>query len=317
MEHTQAVTEPMTTGAHASVMPAEVLSALQVVPEGVYVDATFGRGGHARQIASQLTTGTLVVIDKDPQAIACAEALKQQHQWPLHICQGSFKSLGMFMDAAGIEKANGILFDLGVSSPQLEDPARGFSFMREGPLDMRMDNTHGPTAAEWLQTATEAEIAHALKIYGQERFAHKIAHKIVATRTKEPILTTLALVDRIEDAIPFKERHKHFATRTFQAIRMVINQELQDIEIALQVAMHRLAKGGRLAVISFHSLEDRLVKQSFKAASEGLVPESIIPFRGRRPLGIVKLVGKYKPSEEEVRVNPRARSAILRVVEKC
>lgn len=301
---------------HESVMLAETIEALNISPEGDYVDATFGRGGHARAVARLLSGGRLLVMDKDPEAIDCARTL-QESGLPIAIYHGSFKHLRDALNEHGFGQVNGILFDLGVSSPQLDNAERGFSFMKNGPLDMRMDTTRGQTAAEWLATAEEATIAHALKVYGEERFAGRIARKLVEVRKLSPITTTQQLVDVIEAAIPFKEKNKHFATRTFQAVRMVVNEELDDIKISLMEAINALKSGGRLVVMSFHSLEDRLVKQTLKAASMGEEPKGMIPYRGDRPKGILKLLGKMKAKDSEIAVNPRSRSAILRVAEKC
>jgi 16S rRNA (cytosine1402-N4)-methyltransferase len=311
MARLETVTTP-----HASVMLNEAIEALNITPEGDYVDATFGRGGHSRVIASMLSSGRLLVIDKDPEAITSANALKDSGL-PIEVYHGSFKDIQEALEEHGFGLVDGILFDLGVSSPQLDNPERGFSFMRNGPLDMRMDTTKGITAADWISQTDEADIAHALKVYGEERFAGRIARKIVEVRTTTPITTTQALVDVIEKAIPFKEKNKHFATRTFQAVRMVVNQELEDVKIALTGAINALKSGGRLVVLSFHSLEDRLVKQTLKAASMGEEPKGIIPYKGDRPKGILKLLGKMKATEAEVSLNARSRSAILRVAEKC
>ncbi len=301
---------------HTSVMPVEAIEALRITPEGDYVDATFGRGGHSRAIASLLSTGRLLVMDKDPQAIASAQTLKESGL-PIDIYHGSFKYIQKALDELGFGLVDGILFDLGVSSPQLDDASRGFSFMKNGPLDMRMDTTRGITAAQWVATTSEEEMAYAFKVYGEERFSKKIARKIVDVRSTMAIETTQQLVDVIDKAIPFKEKNKHFATRTFQAIRMVVNEELEDLTLALKDAINALKSGGRLVVLSFHSLEDRLVKQTLKAASMGEEPKGIIPYRGDRPKGIIKLLGKMKATEAEVARNARSRSAILRVVEKC
>lgn len=308
--------ETVDTPLHTSVMLNEAIEALRISPAGDYVDATFGRGGHARAIASLLSGGRLLVMDKDPEAIISAQALKDSGL-PIEIFHGSFKQLQEALDEHGFGQVDGILFDLGVSSPQLDNPERGFSFMKNGPLDMRMDTTRGQTAAEWLAHAEEADIAYALKVYGEERFAGRIARKIVEVRGLSPLTTTQELVNVIEKAIPFKEKNKHFATRTFQAVRMVVNQELEDVKIALTEAINALKSGGRLVVMSFHSLEDRLVKQTLKAASMGEEPKGIIPYRGDRPKGILKLLGKMKATDSEIAVNARSRSAILRVAEKC
>lgn len=300
---------------HESVMLPEALNALNVQPDGRYVDATFGRGGHARQILSKLKSGRLMVIDKDPQAIALAKAWHDEGQ-PIDVKHGSFSALSQFLFEQEWDAVDGILFDLGVSSPQLDDPERGFSFTQDGPLDMRMDPTSGISAAQWVNETPEAEIAQALKTYGEERFAKRIAHKIVQVRAEKPIETTLELVEIIKEAQPVRDKHKHPATRSFQAIRMVVNQELDDITQALKQAIAALKKGGRLVVISFHSLEDRLVKQTLKAAAKGDVIPHFIPVRHEDVKGDIKLLGKQKPSDDELAHNPRSRSAILRVAEK-
>ncbi len=302
---------------HETVMRKDAIEALNVQPHGLYVDATFGRGGHARGIVEQLTDGKLLVIDKDPQAIEQAEALKAEG-FPIEIRQGSFKHLNKWIEELAWEEVDGVLFDLGVSSPQIDDPQRGFSFMKPGPLDMRMDTTQGMSAAEWLKIAKEEDIAKVLKEYGEERFARRIARRICETRDKNPIETTDQLVAVISQAQPKRDKYKHFATRSFQAIRIFINQELEDLEEALEQAIDVLRKEGRLVAISFHSLEDRIVKTCFKKAAKSILDDlpSFIPLRHQESNARVKLLGKYKPSSDETSRNPRARSAMMRVVEK-
>lgn len=298
-------------------MCKDAIEALDVQPHGLYVDATFGRGGHARGIAEKLVDGKLLVIDKDPEAIAHAEKLKAEGL-PIEIRQGSFKHLNKWIKELAWQQVDGVLFDLGVSSPQLDDASRGFSFMKPGPLDMRMDTTRGVSAAEWLQTAKEEEIAKVLKEYGEERFARRIARKICEKREQNPIETTDQLVAIIAQAQPQKDKYKHFATRSFQAIRIFINQELDDLQETLEQAIDSLGKGGRLVVISFHSLEDRIVKTCFKNAAKSKLDKlpTFIPLLHKDSDAKVKLLGKYKPTSDETARNPRARSAMMRVVEK-
>jgi 16S rRNA (cytosine1402-N4)-methyltransferase len=306
----------MQTPAHRPVLYDEVLDALVVRADGLYVDGTFGRGGHARGVLERLSErGSLVAIDRDPQAIDCAH-----QEWGgdarVRICHASFDRLAEFV-APG--SASGVLFDLGVSSPQLDDAVRGFSFLRDGPLDMRMDPTTGISAADWIATADEREISQVIAEYGEDRFARKIARAIVAARVVERIETTLQLAAVVASAIParFREPGKHPATRAFQAIRIRVNRELELLEVGLRAALDALAPGGRLAVISFHSLEDRMVKRFMRDASEedpmwrGMpsMPESARPK--------MRLIGKaVRASDTEVAENVRARSAVLRVAEK-
>ncbi|AWK43286.1 MULTISPECIES: 16S rRNA (cytosine(1402)-N(4))-methyltransferase RsmH [Photorhabdus] len=304
---------------HTSVLLDEAVNGLNIRENGIYIDGTFGRGGHSRLILSQLgTEGRLIAIDRDPQAIEVAKAITDPR---FSIVHGPFSKLAHYTEKAGlIGKIDGVLLDLGVSSPQLDDPERGFSFMRDGPLDMRMDPTRGQSAAEWLMNATADDIAWVLKTFGEERFAKRIARAIVACNQEEPITRTKALADLIAQASPIKEKHKHPATRSFQAIRIYINSELEEIEQALEGALQVLAPQGRLSVISFHSLEDRIVKRFIRQNSRGpQVPaglpltEEQLKARGGRSL---KSIGKMKPSEEEVADNPRARSSVLRFAEK-
>jgi 16S rRNA (cytosine1402-N4)-methyltransferase len=241
----------------------------------------------------------------------------QNEGQPLEIRHGSFDKLQYWIEELGwFGKVDGILFDLGVSSPQLDDPERGFSFMKEGPLDMRMDPTQGQSAAQWLNSADEQDIARVLKEYGEERFAKRIARKIVETRAENPLQTTHDLTKLIEAAQPVRDKHKHPATRSFQAIRIFINNEIQDIQAATDQAIRCLNKGGRLVVISFHSLEDRTIKQALKKAAKGLEIPYYIPIIGDQAGGEIKLLGKTKASDAEVKLNPRARSAMMRMAEK-
>ena len=299
--------------AHAPVLLEEALAGLAVRPAGTYVDATYGRGGHARALLARLGAGgRLVVVDRDPEAI---EHARQEFGADprVRICHATFDRLVELVGEAG---ADGVLLDLGVSSPQLDDPARGFSFLRDGPLDMRMDPGGGPSAADFLASAAEAEIAAVIAGYGEERFARRIARSIVAARAAAPLATTGALADLVSAAIParLREPGKHPATRTFQALRIHVNGELKLLERGLDAALAVLKAGGRLAVISFHSLEDRRVKRFMRTHALGDpvwrgLPNA--PLAARPRLG---LVGKAQhAAPEEIARNPRARSAVLRV----
>jgi len=308
---------------HRPVLLEEALAALNVQEDGAYVDATYGRGGHAAALVERLgPRGSLLAIDRDPQAVAAArEHLGDDAR--VHVVQGDFAMLAdiarQHRPAAGYD---GILMDLGVSSPQLDDPARGFSFRHGGPLDMRMDPEAGPSAADWLAEVDERELADVTRRLGEERHAKRIARAIVREREREPITTTDRLAGIVAGAVPGRERERHPATRTFQAIRMHINTELESLDAGLAAAPGLLAPGGRLAVISFHSLEDRRVKQFMRRCADtgsGAQRDE----RGR-PLPVVnavtptlRLVGKGQvPSDAEIEFNPRARSARLRVAEK-
>lgn len=305
--------------AHRSVLLDECVAALNLKSDGIYVDATFGRGGHTQAILDQLGPEARVIgIDKDPQAIATGEALAQQ-DGRFFIHHGSFAELEEAVSEAGLlGQVDGILMDLGVSSPQLDDAARGFSFMREGPLDMRMDNSRGQSAAEWLARAKEAEIAKVLKEYGEERFARRIARAIVAARQEAPIETTQQLVAVITAVMPRqREQDKHPATRSFQGIRIFINQELEDLRNCLEQVLAVLAPSGRLAVISFHSLEDRIVKRFVRDLAKGDDFPPDMPVTVDQLAPKMRLIGKaIRASKEELNANPRARSAVLRVAEK-
>lgn len=285
---------------HEPVLLTEVLAYLNIQAEGTYVDGTFGRGGHSRALLAQLgPQGTLIALDRDPAAVRYAQEQSVFTDKRFKIWQADFARLTQIvMQADCLGKVNGILLDLGVSSPQLENAARGFSFLRAGPLDMRMDLAQSLTAAEWLNTAQEEEMRQVFQEYGEERYARRIAAAIVQARAQAPLQDTAQLAAIVAAAHPQWERHKHPATRVFQAIRLHINQELQQLEQVLAQCERVLAPAGRLLVISFHSLEDRMVKRWIQQS----------PF--------FKKIAKVKPSAAEIAVNPRARSALLRVAEK-
>lgn len=253
---------------HTTVLLDEAVNGLNIRPDGIYIDGTFGRGGHSRLILSQLgEEGRLLAIDRDPQAIAVAQTINDPR---FSIIHGPFSALADYVAERELTgKIDGILLDLGVSSPQLDDAERGFSFMRDGPLDMRMDPTRGQSAAEWLQTAEEADIAWVLKTFGEERFAKRIARAIVERNREQPMTRTKELAEVVAAATPVKDKFKHPATRTFQAVRIWVNSELEEIEQALKSSLSVLAPGGRLSIISFHSLEDRIVKRFMREQSRG------------------------------------------------
>ncbi|MBA2408285.1 MAG: 16S rRNA (cytosine(1402)-N(4))-methyltransferase RsmH [Gammaproteobacteria bacterium] len=303
---------------HQPVLLQEALAALAITPDGVYVDGTCGRGGHSAAILEQLDdTGRLIGMDKDPQAVQAVRArFDADKRFSVEL--GSFALMRVLTDRLEITgRVNGILLDLGVSSPQLDDPERGFSFSKSGPLDMRMDTTGGLTAAHWLAQAGEAEIAEVLKVYGEERFARRIARAIVDARRVTPIETTTQLTDLIVAASPRRERHKHPATRSFQAIRIFINRELEELTQVLLNSLAVLAAFGRLVVISFHSLEDRIVKRFIRQHAGGASVPRGLPITGGQAAGMLRKLGKViRPSTEECRRNPRARSAVLRMAER-
>jgi 16S rRNA (cytosine1402-N4)-methyltransferase len=303
---------------HQPVLLQEVIEHLAINPDGIYIDATFGRGGHSREILQRLNSkGRLLAIDQDPQAQAAAKKEFTQDQRFTFIA-GSFKHLQEIAQSQDIlGKVQGVLLDLGVSTPQLANPQRGFSFLHDGPLDMRMDTTKGLTAADWLNTAEQNAIADVFKRYGEERFARRIAASIVRARTHEPITTTSRLAQIIAAAQPVWQKGKHPATRCFQALRIFINDELAVLQMCLQQSLEVLAVGGRLLAISFHSLEDRIVKQFIRQHARGeFVPASIPLKHSAMPVGRLRELARVKPSHKEVAENPRARSAILRVAEK-
>lgn len=304
---------------HRPVLLDESLEALGLRPDGIYVDATFGRGGHAQEILRRLgPDGRLLGLDKDPQAVATAQQ-RFGAEPRFSICHGSFADMRQVVAEADLlGKVDGVLMDLGVSSPQLDDASRGFSFLRDGPLDMRMDNSHGMSAAEWLARAKESEIARVLKEYGEERFARRIARAIVAARQEQAIETTGQLVGIIKAVMPKqREQDKHPATRSFQGIRIFINQELDDLRVCLGQVLDVLNTGGRLAVISFHSLEDRIVKRFMRDQARGDDFPSDMPVTVDQLNPMMRLVGKaVRASTDELASNPRARSAVLRIAEK-
>ena len=302
---------------HLPVLHGEVLEALAVKASGVYLDATFGRGGHARSILDSLgPDGRLIVLDRDPQAIEVAKNLFGEDQ-RVTIIRGSFEMLGELAREHGISALDGLLFDLGVSSPQLDEAERGFSFQKDGPLDMRMDNEEGMTAAQWLAEATEDEINQVLWRYGEEKHARRISRAILSRREEKPFERTADLAAVISSAVPRSRERKHPATRTFQAIRIHLNREMQSLESGLDAALEILAPGGRLCVISFHSLEDRMVKRFIRGHSR---PDPVyaglpdIPLHAQPRMAVT---GKaVTASAQELDENPRSRSATLRVGEK-
>ena len=303
---------------HISVLLSEALEGLAVQPDGLYVDGTFGRGGHSRAILARLSAqGCLLGFDKDPEAIRVGNQLAAE-DGRFVVVQRSFADMAEELRARGLHgKVHGVLLDLGVSSPQLDDPQRGFSFLHDGPLDMRMNPDAGMSAAEWINSADESDIATVLWEYGEERFSRRMARAIAARRELEPFTRTADLAEVIKQANPAWEKHKHPATRAFQGIRIFINRELEDLAAGLQAALDVLAPGGRLAVISFHSLEDRQVKQFMRREAKGAPLPRNLPVRDADIHVTLKLIGKaIKPSAEEIEHNPRARSAVLRVAEK-
>ncbi|MGQ9830824.1 MAG: 16S rRNA (cytosine(1402)-N(4))-methyltransferase RsmH [Thermochromatium sp.] len=305
---------------HTPVLLEETVSALLVQSDGVYVDGTFGRGGHSRAILARLgAAGRLLGFDRDPEAVAAGQALAaQDRRFSIH--RGSFADIGRLLDEAGVAaRLNGLLLDLGVSSPQLDTPERGFSFMADGPLDMRMDPESGESAAQWLARAEQDEIATVLREFGEERFANRIARAIVETRVQTPIRTTRQLAELVARTVPRREPGQHPATRTFLAVRIQVNGELKALRRCLDQVCDWLVIGGRLAVISFHSLEDRLVKRFIQREAKGWEPPKCVPVRAVeiRGRGRLRPVGKLvRPSAAEQALNPRARSAILRVAER-
>jgi 16S rRNA (cytosine1402-N4)-methyltransferase len=301
---------------HVTVLREEAVEALAIRPGGDYIDATFGRGGHSRAILARLgVSGRLLALDRDPAAIAAGEAMNDGR---FTLAHRPFAELLQAAGDTGWEGADGVLFDLGVSSPQLDDGERGFSFRQDAPLDMRMDTTRGETAAEWLARAEVREITEVLRDYGEERFAFQIAKKVVALRSEQPILTTGGFAALVRETVRTREPGQDAATRSFQALRIHINQELDQLALALPQALDLLRPGGRLVVISFHSLEDRIVKRFLRdAAVPDAVPKNV-PLRAHElPQPKLRLVGKaVRASEAEIQANPRARSAVMRVAEK-
>ena len=301
---------------HRTVLLDEAVEALALTGarcDGIYVDGTFGRGGHSRRILAGLSArGRLIAFDKDPQANAVAEQLAQDDA-RFAIMHDSFATLDTALAARGITQLDGMLLDLGVSSPQVDDATRGFSFRADGPLDMRMDTTRGRSAAQWLASETQDNIEKVIRDYGEERFAFQIAKAIVARRAVEPLVSTRDFAALVASAVKTREKGKDPATRTFQAVRIFINQELEELEAGLNQAYERLAPFGRLVVISFHSLEDRIVKRFMADKANVPQPHRRLPVRAvDLPSPLMKLLGRVKPSEEEITANPRSRSAVMR-----
>jgi 16S rRNA (cytosine1402-N4)-methyltransferase len=304
---------------HISVLLDETIEALDIKPNGIYIDGTFGRGGHSGEILKRLgSEGRLIAIDRDPSAIEAAKRFADDKRF--QIVHNQFSNIrDVAEQLALLAKVDGILLDIGVSSPQLDQAERGFSFMQDGPLDMRMDPTSGRSAAQWLAEAELEDITFVIKKYGEEKFGRRIATKIIETRDEHPITTTKQLADLVDDAVPVKDKHKHPATRTFQAIRIYINSELEEITTALNGSLEVLKPAGRLAVISFHSLEDRIVKQFIKKQSKGeAIPRGLPLTDAQLKLNLtLKAIGKaIKPSEREIEVNSRARSSVLRIAQR-
>jgi 16S rRNA (cytosine1402-N4)-methyltransferase len=305
-----ALVDPAFGGARAKSLRRDLRS-------GVFVDGTFGRGGHSRLLLTQLNADArLLVFDKDPEAIAAARQLQCQDP-RVTVIHAGFATLADQLERLGIDSVDGVMLDLGVSSPQIDDAARGFSFMRDGPLDMRMDTSSGITAAQWLAHAGIDEIREVIANYGEERFAFQIAKAVVARRESRPLRTTLDLAELVAGAVRTREKGQHPATRSFQAIRIHINQELQELAYALAAVLKVLAPGGRLAVISFHSLEDRMVKQCIAAASRPQAALARLPIPEKdMPVPVLWSLGRVMPEPQDAVDNPRARSAVLRVAER-
>jgi len=303
---------------HRPVLLDEAVEALSIKENGIYLDGTFGRGGHTEKILSHLgPQGRLLAMDQDPRAIEVAQQ-KFAGEPRFEIVQKNFEKMEEFVAEKGLmQKIDGVLLDIGVSSPQLDDASRGFSFLRSGPLDMRMNPQVGQSAAEWLANVDEYDLVTVLMHKGEEKFARRIASAIVAARQEEEITDTVQLANIIAEAKPIKDKKKHPATKSFQAIRIHINRELEVLESALQTSLNVLSVGGRLAVISFHSLEDRMVKRFFRDVSRGPQLPKDIPVLAKDIEQPYKLIGKaIKPSKQELQENPRARSSVLRVLER-
>ena len=301
---------------HRTVLLDEAIDALEIRDarrDGIFVDGTFGRGGHSKKIVTQLSArGRLIAFDKDTQAVAVAERLAAEDQ-RFSIVHDSFATIEAVLSSRGMAQVDGVLMDLGVSSPQVDQAERGFSFRADGPLDMRMDTTRGMPASAWLATETQDNLEKVIRDYGEERFAFQIAKAIVDRRAVEPITTTGQLAALVAGAVKTREKGKDPATRTFQAVRIFINQELEDLETGLKQAFDLLAPFGRLVVISFHSLEDRIVKRFLAAQASAPVLDRRLPIRAADlPLPSAKLLPRVMPSDTEIAINPRARSAVMR-----
>jgi len=304
---------------HRTVLLEEAVNALVTRADGLYIDGTFGRGGHSRAVLAKLAeAGRLIAFDKDPLAIATAQQVADPR---FEIVHESFASLRDAMSERGVGRVSGVLLDLGVSSPQFDDPERGFSFRADGPLDMRMDPTRGESAADWLARATVQEMTEVIRDYGEERFAFQIAKALVARRAESdrlgPLVSTGELAQIVANVVKTREKGKDPATRTFQAIRIHINQELAELQVVLEAALSLLEQGGRLVVISFHSLEDRIVKRFMQTHSSAPAVDRRLPIRAvDLPSPPLKLLGRVFASDAEVAANPRARSAVMRVAER-
>ena len=301
---------------HRTVLLEEAVDALALKPGAVCVDATFGRGGHSRRILERLNeAGRLIALDRDPAAVAAGREIADAR---LKVIHAAFSSLEEVLKAEGVARVDGVLLDLGVSSPQLDEAGRGFSFRHDAPLDMRMDTSRGQTAAEWLAQASQRELAEVIKNYGEERFANAVAKAVVAARSGGAIATTRQLAEIVASAVRTREQGQHPATRSFQAIRIHLNQELEELSLALPQAVAALNPGGRLVVISFHSLEDRIVKRFLRDESRPPQLPARLPLRAAElPPPRLRLVGKpIMPTAAEIDANPRARSAVMRVAER-
>jgi 16S rRNA (cytosine1402-N4)-methyltransferase len=301
---------------HVSVLLAESVAALAIQPAGIYLDATFGRGGHSRAILAALgPQGRLIALDRDPAAIAAGASITDPR---FTLAHAAFSEFDTVLDRLGVAQVDGVLLDIGVSSPQLNTPERGMSFRFDAPLDMRMDTTQGETAAEFLARASQSELERVVRDYGEERFAHAIAKALVAARGEHGISRTGQLATLVAQVVRTREPGQHPATRTFQALRIHVNRELEELSLALPRALARLAPGGRLAVICFHSLEDRIVKRFMRDAAHPPQPPKGVPLRAvELPQPVMNLVGKAMfPTEAEIAANPRCRSAVLRVAQK-
>jgi len=306
----------VTSRAHVAVLAQEAIEALNIRSNGIYVDCTYGRGGHSRLILEKLGEGgRLIALDRDPEAVQAASALRDPR---FLIVRSPFSRVGDVLQELGVAGVDGMLLDIGVSSPQIDDGSRGFSFRSDAPLDMRMDPDQGQSAAEWLATAEESEIREVIRNHGEERFAKQIAAAIVAARARGPVDTTRKLATLVADAVPTREPRQDPATRTFQALRIHVNQELEELSVVLPQCVALLGAGGRLVVISFHSLEDRIVKRFMRAQSRADALPARLPVRARDlPQPRMRLVGRaVRASDRETAANPRARSAVMRVAER-
>ena len=306
----------MVAAEHISVLLEAAVDALNIRPDGIYVDGTFGRGGHSRAVLARLgAAGRLIAFDRDPVAVAAGAAINDPRFSLVH---APFSEMAAALDALGVARVDGVLLDLGVSSPQLDEAARGMSFRFDAPLDMRMDTTRGETVAQWLARAEVGQIKEVVKDYGEERFADAIAKALVAARAGGAVTTTGQLAALVEKAVRTREPGQHPATRTFQALRIFINAELEELSLVLPQCVERLATHGRLVVISFHSLEDRIAKRFMRdAAQPPALPRGLPVREADRPAPRLRLVGKaVKPGADEVAANPRARSAVMRFAER-